>query len=225
MAAMTQLTIAGLSPSYVPYLDGWALQRRVHAAVVDGSGDEQLILCEHEPVYTAGKLTRAHERPDDGTPVVEVDRGGRITWHGPGQLTGYPIVRLHEPIDVVAHVRLLEEVMLRTIAELGILGRRIDGRSGVWVDPVAGGPAAKIGAVGVRVQAGVGLHGFALNCSNSLEPFSHIVACGISDAGVTTISAELGRTVTPTDLATRVSDIFAELQPSWHGVPLIGAGA
>lgn len=222
---MTQLTIAGLSPSYVPYLDGWALQRRIHEDVVAGTGREQLILCEHEPVYTAGKLTRAHERPDDGTPVVEVDRGGRITWHGPGQLTGYPIVRLHEPIDVVSHVRLLEEVMLRTIAELGLTGRRIDGRSGVWVDPVAGGPAAKIGAVGVRVQAGVGLHGFALNCSNELEPFSHIVACGISDAGVTTISTELGRTVTPTDVALRVSQIFSELQPTWHGVPAIGAVA
>jgi len=222
---MTQLTIVGLSPAYVPYLDGWALQRRVHEAVVAGTGDEQLLLCEHEPVYTAGKLTRAHERPDDGTPVVEVDRGGRITWHGPGQLTGYPIVRLHEPVDVVSHVRLLEEVMLRTIAELGIAGRRIEGRSGVWVDPAGGGPAAKIGAVGVRVQSGVGLHGFALNCSNSLEPYSHIVACGISDAGVTTISAELGRPVTPTDVSTRVSQIFSDLQPTWRGIPTVGAAA
>ncbi|MGK9147377.1 lipoyl(octanoyl) transferase LipB [Plantibacter flavus] len=222
---MTQLTIAGLAPSYVPYLDGWALQRRVHDGVVSGTGPQELILCEHESVYTAGKLTRAHERPDDGTPVVEVDRGGRLTWHGPGQLTGYPIVRLLEPVDVVSHIRLLEEVMLRTIAELDVIGRRIDGRSGVWVDPVVGGPPAKIGAVGVRVQAGVALHGFALNCSNSLEPFGHIVACGISDAGVTTISAELGRTVTPADVAHRVWEVFSELQPDWHGVPAVGAVA
>lgn len=227
VAAMTQLLIAGLAPAFVPYREGWALQRRVHEAVVSGEGPEHLILCEHEPVYTAGKLTRPHERPDDGTPVVEVDRGGRITWHGPGQLTGYPIVRLPEPVDVVAHVRLLEEVMLQTITELGVIGRRIDGRSGVWVDPVAGGPAAKIGAVGVRVQAGVTLHGFALNCDNSLEPFGHIVACGIADAGVTTISAELGRRITPSDVAERVSEIFQALRPGWTAasVTTIGAAA
>ena len=225
VAAMTELLLAGLAPAFVPYLDGWALQRRVHAAVVAGTGPEQLILCEHEPVYTAGKLTRADERPDDGTPVVAVDRGGRITWHGPGQLTGYPIVRLPEPVDVVAHVRLLEEVMLRTIAELGVAGRRIDGRSGVWVDPADGGPAAKIGAVGVRIQAGVAIHGFALNCSNSLEPFEHIVACGIADAGVTTISEELGRTVTPGDVAHRVAERFADLQPGWRFTSASAVGA
>ena len=211
VAAMTQLLIAGLAPAFVPYREGWALQRRVHEAVVSGAGPEHLILCEHEPVYTAGKLTRPHERPDDGTPVVEVDRGGRITWHGPGQLTGYPIVRLPEPVDVVAHVRLLEEVMLQTITELGVIGRRIDGRSGVWVDPVAGGPAAKIGAVGVRVQAGVTLHGFALNVATDLRRFAAINPCGLDAAVMGSMSGELGRTVDMPAVKQAVRETFADV--------------
>ncbi|MGG7507990.1 lipoyl(octanoyl) transferase LipB [Plantibacter sp. YIM 135249] len=206
---MTTVQIAGLSPAYLPYLDGWALQRDIHAEVVDGRRPDTLVLCEHEPVYTAGKLTRAHERPGGRTPVVDVDRGGRITWHGPGQLTGYPIVRLPEPVDVVAHVRVLEELMIRVVAASGVTGYRIEGRSGVWVG--AGPIAAKIGAIGVRVKSGVTMHGFALNCNNSLEPFSHIVPCGISDAGVTTITRETGIDISPSDVVETVVREFALL--------------
>ncbi|MFZ4896165.1 lipoyl(octanoyl) transferase LipB [Plantibacter sp. Mn2098] len=206
---MTTVQIVGLSPAYVPYLDGWELQRSIHTKVVEGARSDTLLLCEHLPVYTAGKLTRAHERPDDGTPVVDVDRGGRITWHGPGQLTGYPIVRLPEPVDVVAHVRVLEELMIRVIAEFGVVGHLVEGRSGVWVGH---GPLeSKIGAIGVRVKSGVTMHGFALNCDNSLDPFSHIVPCGISDAGVTTITRETGIRTTPADVIDAVTRHFAAL--------------
>lgn len=195
---MTDVLIAGTAPSYLPYLDGWELQRRTHRGVVDGTVPDTLILCEHEAVYTAGKRTSSTERPTDGTPVIDVDRGGRITWHGPGQLTGYPILRLPEPVDVIEHVRRLEQLMIDVVSGLGVRGERVDGRSGVWVDGPRG--LNKIGAVGVRVADGVTMHGFALNCSNSLEPFDRIVPCGITDAGVTTLSGEAGRVITPSDV-------------------------
>lgn len=199
---MLDIVDTGLSANSVPYLEGLALQRAVHQAVVDGTRPDTVLLLEHEPVYTAGRRTTSDERPKDGTPVVDVDRGGKITWHGPGQLIGYPIVRLPEPVDVVAHVRRLESMLIDVIADLDIDGVRIDGRSGVWVRGVND---EKIAAIGIRVSDGVTMHGFALNCSNDLAPFETIVPCGIRDAGVTTISRVLGRVVTPQMIAPSVS--------------------
>ncbi|MCM6762643.1 lipoyl(octanoyl) transferase LipB [Rathayibacter sp. ZW T2_19] len=189
---MIETLLAGDSADPLDYRDGWELQRRLHDEVVAGR-DGVLVLCEHASVYTAGKRTEAHERPVDGSPVVDVDRGGRITWHGPGQLVGYPIVRLREPVDVVAYVRSLEGMLIAVLANLGVAGERIDGRSGVWIRRPLG--ADKIAAIGIRVAGGVTMHGFALNVSNSLEPYSRIVACGISDAGVTTLERETGSAV------------------------------
>ncbi|MBD8205016.1 lipoyl(octanoyl) transferase LipB [Microbacterium sp. CFBP 8790] len=203
---MIDIHHAGLSPHYVPYLDGWAHQRAIHADVVAGSRPDTLLLLEHEAVYTAGKRTEAHERPDDGTPVVDVDRGGKITWHGPGQLVGYPIVRLPEPIDVVAHVRRLEALLISALTEHGVDGFRIEGRSGVWVRRPLG--VDKVAAIGVRVERGATMHGFAVNCDNSLAGFRRIVPCGISDAGVTTVSEVIGRDVSPADLAPAIERAF-----------------
>ena len=194
---MLDFVVAGLSANSVPYFEGLELQRAVHGTVVSGSRPNTVLLLEHPAVYTAGKRTRPEDRPTDGTPVVDVDRGGRITWHGPGQLIGYPIVRLPEPIDVVGYVRLLEGILINTLADFGIDGRRVAGRSGVWVGP--GGSEDKIAAIGIRVADGVTMHGFALNCDNSLEPYDRIVACGIVGAGITTMSRVLGRRVTTAD--------------------------
>ncbi|MGN6611125.1 MAG: lipoyl(octanoyl) transferase LipB [Angustibacter sp.] len=185
----------GFVPQPVPYLQGWDLQRQVHAGVVAGERPDTVLLLEHEAVYTAGKRTEPHERPFDGTPVIDVDRGGKITWHGPGQLVGYPIVRLPDPVDVVAHVRRLEQMMMTVCAELGVATQRVEGRSGVWVGADHRGPDRKIGAIGIRVSQGVTMHGFALNCDCDLGWAQTIVPCGISDAGVTSLSAELGRDV------------------------------
>ena len=196
----------GLAPHYVPYLDGWAHQRRIHADVVAGARADTLLLLEHEAVYTAGKRTEAHERPDDGTPVVDVDRGGKITWHGPGQLVGYPIVRLPEPLDVVAHVRRLEALLITALAPLGVEGFRVEGRSGVWVRRPLG--IDKVAAIGVRVEKGVTMHGFAVNCDNTLAGFRRIVPCGITDAGVTTVSEVLGADVSPADLVPTIEHVF-----------------
>lgn len=203
---MLDIVLPGFAPSYVPYNQGWDLQRQIHQQIVAGQRSDTLILLEHDPVYTAGKLTRAHERPSDGTPVVDVDRGGRITWHGPGQLVGYPIVKLPEPIDVVGHVRRLEEILIDVLGPLGVDGYRVEGRSGVWVRrPLS---EDKIVAIGVRVQRGVTMHGFALNCDNSLAAFQNIVPCGISDAGVTTISEVTGRLVSPAEISDAVAEAF-----------------
>jgi lipoyl(octanoyl) transferase len=185
----------GFVPQPVPYLQGWDLQRQVHAQVVAGERPDTVLLREHEAVYTAGKRTEPHERPLDGTPVIDVDRGGKITWHGPGQIVGYPIVRLPEPVDVVAHVRRLEQMMMTVCAELGVQTQRVEGRSGVWVGADHRGPDRKIGAIGIRVSQGVTMHGFALNCDCDLAWAQTIVPCGIADAGVTSLSAELGRDV------------------------------
>lgn len=203
---MLDVRTVGLAPDFIPYADAWALQREIHGEVVSGARPDTLLLLEHEPVFTAGARTARHERPTDGTPVVDVDRGGKITWHGPGQLVGYPIVRLHEPIDVVEHVRRLEGILIDVLAGLGVEGYRVEGRSGVWVRrPLS---EDKIAAIGVRVQRGVTMHGFALNCDNSLLPFSQIVPCGISDAGVTTISEVRGADVSPADVVAAVSAAF-----------------
>jgi lipoyl(octanoyl) transferase len=197
---------AGLAPDLLPYHEGWELQRRVHREVCAGSRPDTLLLCEHEAVYTAGKRTLPEERPTDGTPVVDVDRGGKITWHGPGQLTGYPIMRLPEPRDVVQFVRELESLMIDVVEAFGVDGERVEGRSGVWVLTDHG--YDKIGAIGLRVQDGVTMHGFALNCTNSLDAFSAIVPCGIADAGVTTIERVTGMAVSPTEAAEVVVDRF-----------------
>ena len=205
---MTQLLLAGFGDDAVEYADGWALQRGIHEGVVAGDAPDTVILLEHQSVYTAGRRTDASERPTDGTPVIDVDRGGKITWHGPGQLVGYPILRLAEPIDVVGYVRRLEGLLIDVLTELGVDCGRVEGRSGVWVSK--NGADLKIAAIGIRIAHGVTMHGFALNCSNSLEPYSHIVACGIRDAGVTTMSECLGRLVTPEEIAPLVADRFAD---------------
>ncbi|MFJ4045084.1 lipoyl(octanoyl) transferase LipB [Microbacterium sp. NPDC089987] len=214
---MLDIQTPGLAPDYVPYLDGWELQRSVHRDVVAGTRTDTLLLLEHEAVYTAGKRTEEHERPQDGTPVVDVDRGGKITWHGPGQLVGYPIVRLHEPIDVVAHVRRLERLLIGILKPLGVDGYQVDGRSGVWVRRPLG--EDKVAAIGVRVQQGVTMHGFAINCDNTLAGFRGIIPCGIADAGVTTVSEVTGAPVAPRDIVGAVADAFiAEYATENEGV-------
>jgi len=185
----------GFDPDYVDYMSAWDRQRELHASVVAGDEPDTVLLLEHATVYTAGKRTEPHERPFDGTPVIDVDRGGKITWHGPGQLVGYPIVKLPSPLDVVAHVRRLEEVMIRVCADLGVTAGRIEGRSGVWIDADELRPDRKIGAIGIRVSQSVTMHGFALNCDCDLSWAQVIVPCGIADAGVTSLSRELGRDV------------------------------
>lgn len=196
----------GLSPDLIPYLDAWSLQRRLHGEIVSGARGDTLLLLEHESVFTAGARTARHERPADGTPVIDVDRGGKITWHGPGQLVGYPLVRLPEPVDVVAHVRRLEAILIEVLRTFDVDGYRVEGRSGVWVRrPLS---EDKIAAIGVRVQRGVTMHGFALNCDNSLAPFGAIVPCGISDAGVTTISEVRGVDTSPADVLAAVQAAF-----------------
>jgi lipoyl(octanoyl) transferase len=185
----------------VEYVSAWETQRAHAAARRDGGGPDVLMLLEHPSVYTAGKRTRPEDRPTDGTPVVDVDRGGRITWHGPGQLVGYPIVALAEPLDVVDYVRRLEEALIGVVTGLGVTeAGRVEGRSGVWLPATDRRPERKIAAIGVRVQGGVTLHGFALNCDPDLAAFDRIVPCGISDAGVSSLSIELGSPVTVTDV-------------------------
>jgi len=205
----------GLSANSVPYLSGLEQQRALHAAVVEGRAPDSVMLLEHESVYTAGKRTEPHERPVDGSPVIDVDRGGKITWHGPGQLVGYPIIRLAEPVDVVAYVRALEGMLIAVLDELGVEGaERVEGRSGVWLRGTD-----KIAAIGIRVASGVTMHGFALNCSNGFEAYERIVACGLADASVTSISRELGRTVTPADVAPLIERHFGPLVHARVGVP------
>jgi lipoyl(octanoyl) transferase len=197
----------------VPYLEAWQRQREEHADVVAG-GDDRMLLVEHESVYTAGKRTASWDRPIDGTPVVDVDRGGKITWHGPGQLVGYPIVRLREPIDVVRYVRHLEQAIIDVCAELGLETIRIEDRSGVWLPATDTQRERKICAIGVRVAKGVTMHGFALNCNPDLSEFGKIVPCGISDADVTSLSVELGRVVTIADVVPSVvSSVNRALAP------------
>jgi lipoyl(octanoyl) transferase len=202
---------AGFGAQAIDYLDGWDLQRRLHERRCRGEIPDTCLLLEHQPVYTAGKRTNPGDRPvgDPGAPVIDVDRGGNITWHGPGQLVGYPIVALGEPIDVIAYVRSLEDALIRTCADFGVVATRVEGRRGVWVTgerdgmhgqygPAAGGrswPDRKLGQIGVRVSRGVTMHGFALNCDCDLAWFDRIVPCGISDAAVSTLSAEAGRSV------------------------------
>ncbi|ALR11488.1 lipoyl(octanoyl) transferase LipB [Mycobacteroides saopaulense] len=187
----------------IDYEAAWELQRDILEARVAG-GPDTLLTLQHPEVYTAGRRTEPQERPINGAPVIDTDRGGKITWHGPGQLVGYPIIQLAEPIDVVNYVRRVEESIISVCAQLGISTKRVDGRSGVWLAAGGGKPERKIAAIGVRVQRGVTMHGFSLNCDNSLDAYLPIVACGISDAGVTTLSAELGRDVTVAEVRDQV---------------------
>jgi len=183
-----------LTDAPVDYVEAWERQRAVHAEVVDG-GPGTVLLLEHTPVYTAGKRTEPHERPTNGAPVIEVDRGGKITFHGPGQLVGYPIVRLPDHVLVVDYVRRLEEALILVCADLGVTTARVPGRSGVWLRAGQGRPERKIAAIGIRVSRGVTMHGFALNCDVDLSWYENFVPCGIADAGVTSLSEELGRDV------------------------------
>jgi lipoyl(octanoyl) transferase len=187
-------------PGLVAYDEAWQLQRALHASRIADEVPDTVLLLEHEPVYTAGKRTEPWERPSDGTPVVDVDRGGRITWHGPGQLTGYPIVALPRPIDVVAYVRRMEDALIGACADVGLETGRIHGRTGVWVLADDRGPDRKVAAIGVRVSRCVTMHGFALNCDCAMTAFDQIVPCGITDATVTSLSRELGRDVTVADV-------------------------
>jgi lipoyl(octanoyl) transferase len=244
----------GVGERTIPYQEALDEQLRLHALRVADEIPDTVLLLEHQPVYTAGRRTRPEDRPLDGTPVVEVTRGGEITWHGPGQLVGYPIIKLAEPMDVVAYVRRLEEALIHACSEFGVEGNRVEGRSGVWklgqeipgarvdesqvvnigaltlrmgaklgLDPRMAGPEyapsnagqrgadRKLAAIGVRVSRGVTMHGFALNCNPDLTWFDRIVPCGIRDAGVASLSSELGRDVPVAEALPVVQRHFAEL--------------
>jgi lipoyl(octanoyl) transferase len=193
----------------VEYRVAWQLQQELAADRV-GGGTDKLLLLEHPSVYTAGRRTAPHERPVDGTPVVDTDRGGKITWHGPGQLVGYPIIGLAEPLDVVNYVRRIEEALIKVCTDVGLPVGRVDGRSGVWLPAGDGRPERKVAAIGVRVSRATTLHGFALNCDCDLGAFATIVPCGISDAGVTSISAELGHRVGVADVRSAVAEAVCD---------------
>jgi lipoyl(octanoyl) transferase len=211
---------AGFGERSVPYLEGWDLQRELHERRAADAIPDTCLLLEHQPVYTAGKRTSPLDRPvgDAGAPVIDVDRGGKITWHGPGQLVGYPIIRLSEPIDVIAYVRALEEALIRACADTGLATSRVDGRSGVWVRGDPGQLDRKVAAIGIRVSRGVTMHGFSLNCDCDLGWFDRFVPCGIRDAGVTSLSAELGRPVSVQDMIGTVERHLADVlgAASWR---------
>jgi lipoyl(octanoyl) transferase len=191
---------AGFGADAVEYRQAWDLQRRRHDQRVADEIPDTCLLLEHQPVYTAGKRTEPADRPfgDPGAPVIDVDRGGKITWHGPGQLVGYPIIKLAQPIDVIAYVRALEQALIAICAEFGVHATQVEGRSGAWVTG-GGRPDRKVAAIGARVSRGVTMHGFALNCDCDLSWFDKIVPCGIRDAGVTSLTAETGRPITVAD--------------------------
>jgi lipoyl(octanoyl) transferase len=175
------------------YIEALELQRSLHSEIAEDQRENTLVLVEHPSVYTAGKRTQDHERPHDGTLVIDVDRGGKITWHGLGQLVGYPIIRLAKPTELVGFVREIESALIATCAELGLNASRVDGRSGVWVVDSKG--ERKIAAIGIRVARGVTMHGFALNVEPDLSAFEAIIPCGIEDAVVTSLAIELGRSI------------------------------
>jgi lipoyl(octanoyl) transferase len=190
----TNATIALSRHGLMEYQKAWDFQRTIHEEVASGSRPNTLLLLEHPSVYTAGRRTEDAERPADGTPVIDVDRGGRITWHGPGQLVGYPIVKLQKPTELVGFVREIEAALIRVCDDLGVATGHIEGRSGVWIQDERGD--RKIAAIGIRVAKGVTMHGFALNVNPDLAAFGQIVPCGIADADVTSLEIELGRSIT-----------------------------
>lgn len=189
---VTESDIAVINSGLLDYEKSWAMQREIHQNVVEGATNT-LVLIEHPSVYTAGRRTDLLERPQDGTPVIDVDRGGRITWHGPGQLVGYPIVRLEKKNELVGFVRNLEEAIIETLAEFGIIGISIAGKTGVWIKDESG--ERKICAIGIRVAKGVTMHGFALNVCPDLTHFNQIVPCGMPEAETTSMQKELNRTI------------------------------
>lgn len=195
----------------IDYVDAWELQRELHAQRVADEISDTALFLEHPAVYTAGRRTEPHERPLDGTPVVDVDRGGKITFHGPGQLVGYPITKLPSHVLVVDYVRRVEEAMIRACADLGVTTGRVQGRSGVWLAAGQGRIERKVGAIGIRVSRGVTMHGFSLNADVDLGFYDRFVPCGIADAGVTTLSAELGRDVTVREVADAIAPHLREL--------------
>jgi lipoyl(octanoyl) transferase len=195
----------------VDYQKAWESQRAIHQEVADGTRPNTLLLLEHPSVFTAGRRTEDSERPSDGTPVIDVDRGGRITWHGPGQLVGYPIVKLINPTELVGFVREIESGLIAVCNDLGLDARRVDGRSGVWIQDSQGD--RKIAAIGVRVAQGVTMHGFAINVNPDLSSFKSIIPCGISDAGVTSLEIELNRAITIEEVSPLVErHIFESLR-------------
>jgi len=187
------------------YQSAWDRQRDIHHKIVFENHPDVAVLLEHQNVYTAGRSTKPEDRPTDSSPVFDIDRGGRITWHGPGQIVCYPIIKLDDPVDVVAHVRRLELLIMNVCSKLSLETTQIEGRSGVWVKG-NGFPDKKIAAIGIRVAKKATMHGFALNCNNSLEAFRRIVPCGIGDADVTTISLELGRDVSVAEVTPLIEE-------------------
>jgi len=208
-----QFQEAGLGAAAIDYLEAWDLQRRVHQEVAAGERPDTVLLLEHPPVFTAGKRTDPHERPADpgGAAVIDVDRGGKITFHGPGQLVGYPIVRLPDHVKVVDYVRRVEEALIAVCADFGVTTARVPGRSGVWLAADERGPERKVAALGIRVSRKVTMHGFALNCDVDLGWYDRFVPCGIDDAGVTSLSRELGRDVSVADVLPSVRQHLGEL--------------
>lgn len=211
--AQLEVQRLGFGDAAVDYVPTWDLQREIHAGVVAGSRSDTVLLLEHQSVYTAGRRTEPFERPFDGTPVVDVDRGGKITWHGPGQIVGYPIIKLVGRLDVIAHVRRIEQMLIAVCADLGVTTTQIKGRSGVWVAADERGPDRKIAAIGVRVAEGVTMHGFALNCNCDMTWFDRIVPCGIKDAEVTSLSLELGRDVSVLEVLPFLEAHLTMVQP------------
>ncbi len=201
-----QFTEVGLSPNFIDYVGAWEQQRALHAAVAAGEAPNTAMLLEHAAVYTAGKRTEDHERPFDGTPVVNVDRGGKLTWHGPGQLVMYPIVKLLDAGSIRAYVHALEDIIIEALSPWGITGVRVAGRAGIWLPADAKGPDRKIAAIGIRVHDGVTMHGIAINVNNSLDPYAQIIACGIADAGTTTMALESGQDLHAVDLVPLVKE-------------------
>jgi len=192
-SAISHSPIALKRAGVVAYLDALELQRSLHKEIAADLRENTLLLLEHPSIFTAGKRTEDHERPNDGSLVIDVDRGGKITWHGPGQLVGYPIVRLAKPTELVGFVREIESALISICQELGLAAERVEGRSGVWVVDSRG--ARKIAAIGIRVASGVSMHGFALNIDPDLSAYELIIPCGIDDASVTSLSKELGRSI------------------------------
>ncbi len=206
---MPEFIDLAFAPNYISYADAYQKQLEIHAQVVAGKIPNTVLLLEHSSVYTAGKRTEAEELPLDGSEFIETNRGGKITWHGPGQLVGYAIMRLPQPIDVVNYVRWMEQVLIDVLARLGVKGERVEGRTGVWFETESG--FEKVAAIGIRVAEKVTMHGFALNCDNSLEPYEHIIACGISDAKTTTLSRILGRDVSVKEAAILLKELMGEI--------------
>ncbi|MEN9692891.1 MAG: octanoyltransferase [Actinomycetota bacterium] len=215
MNTRTKIEVIDHLGALTEYQTGWDFQRQIHDEVASSARPSTLILVEHEDVFTAGKRTQPTDLPWDGSKVIEVDRGGRITWHGPGQLVGYPIVKLPNPVDVMDYVHKLEQAIMDVCANFGIATKRVDDRTGVWVPADEKGIERKIAAIGVRISKGVTMHGFALNCNCDLSAYSRIVPCGISDAGVTSISKEIGREVSIKDVKELVTTEVLKNLEGW----------